>query len=191
MSDSQGNSAPGFPADRPLASGQRLGPIPRGVEVLVRKASVDPDFKQLLLSDRAEAARRIDLTLDSTEAVMLAAVPTEQLEAIIARTTVPQEHRRAFLGTAAAGMLAAVGLIAAGCNARDPSLDRQGRPTRNRAGDTGGAAPDEPPEDPPSDGASPDAPRTDPSADGAGDSTEPPPPETGAEPPSSGPLDPS
>jgi len=152
MSESQGKSAHEFPADRPSTSGQRLGPIPRGVEVLVRKASVDSEFKQLLLSDRAEAARQIDLTLEPAEAVMLATVPREQLEAIITRTTVPQEHRRAFLGTAATAMLAAVGLIAVGCNARDPSLDPQGRPTRNRTAGEGGAAPSEPFEDPPNDG---------------------------------------
>jgi len=146
MSESQGKSGPQFQADGSLESGQRLGPIPRGVEVLVRKASVDPEFKRLLLVERSVAARRIDLALDQAEAMMLDAVPEDQLEAIIARTTVPNEHRRAFLGTAAAAMLAAVGLISAGCNARDPSLDKQGRPTRNRAGDTGGAAPDEPPE---------------------------------------------
>ncbi len=61
MSESQGKSGPQFRADlpqeqevvrttivggRPPGSGQRLGPIPRGIEVLVRKASVDPEFKR-------------------------------------------------------------------------------------------------------------------------------------------------
>ena len=43
---------------------------------------------------------------------MLRAVRREQLEAIIARTSVPDEHRRAFLGQAAAAMLAALGIVA-------------------------------------------------------------------------------
>jgi acyl carrier protein len=43
---------------------------------------------------------------------MLRAVRREQLEAIIARTSVPEEHRRAFLGQAAAAMLAALGIVA-------------------------------------------------------------------------------
>jgi hypothetical protein len=47
---------------------------------------------------------------------MLRAAPAEQLEAVIARTTVPEEHRRAFLGTAAAVMLAAVGVAIPGCS---------------------------------------------------------------------------
>ena len=40
-------------------------PIPRGVEVLVRKASVDPAFKDLLLTAREAAASQIDLELDA------------------------------------------------------------------------------------------------------------------------------
>lgn len=86
--------------------------IPKGIEVLVKKASVDPAFKMLLLGQRADAARKIGLELDTAESLMLAAVPNAQLEAIIARTSVPQEHRRAFLGQAAAAMLAA--LVAGG-----------------------------------------------------------------------------
>ena len=89
--------------------------IPLGVEVLVKKAAVDPEFRTLLVERRAEAASHIELELQPAEAAMLAAVPQAQLEAIIDRTTVPQEHRRAFLGKAAAAMLAAVGLSAAGC----------------------------------------------------------------------------
>ncbi len=189
MSESHSKSVPEFESDQPSASEQGLGPIPRGVEVLVRKASVDPNFKRLLLSDRAEAARDIDLPLDAAEAAMLDAVPAEQLEAIIARTTVPQEHRRAFLGTAAAAMVSAVGLIAAGCNTRDPSLDPQGRPTRNRTAGEGGAAPYEPPEEPPNDGAGSEAPGPDPATDGSGDSAGSAAPDDGAEAPDSSPAD--
>ena len=172
MSDSKRVSGPQFRADRPQeqeavrttivggrppGSGQRLGAIPRGVEVLVKKASVDVSFRQVLLAERAEAAERIGLTLDPAEAMMLAAVPAEQLEVIIAQTTVPQEHRRAFLGTAATAMLAAVGVTSLGCDdhpapagsAPDyPPSDANGRPTRNPMGESGGAAPDEPPDRP-------------------------------------------
>src|SRR5271157_4896391 len=77
--------------------------------LLLKKASVDPVFKALLLARRGEAADTIGLTLEPGEVLMLQSVSTEQLEGIIARTTVPQEHRRAFLGHAAAGMLALLG----------------------------------------------------------------------------------
>ena len=85
--------------------------IPQGIEVLVLKAAVDPDFKQLLLQQRTVAAAAIGLALTAAEATMLAAVPAAQLEAIIARTSVPQEHRRTFLGHAAAAMLAALAVF--------------------------------------------------------------------------------
>jgi hypothetical protein len=127
MSESQGPTGPQFHADRPLereavrttivggrppGSGQSLGNIPRGVEVLIKKASVDPAFRDLLLTRRAEAAEEIGLQLDPAEAMMLAAATREQLESVIARTNVPEEHRRVFLGKAAAAMLALLGVTA-------------------------------------------------------------------------------
>lgn len=87
--------------------------VPQGIEVLVKKASIDPAFKASLLERGAAAAEEIGLRLEPAEAMMLAAAPREQLEAIIARTSVPQEHRRAFLGKVAAAMLAALGAVPA------------------------------------------------------------------------------
>ncbi len=84
------------------------GSIPRGIEVLVKKAAVDADFKRLLLAKRAGAAREIELELGAAEAAMLNAVPAAQLEAIIAQTVVSPMTRAAFLGRAAAVMLAAL-----------------------------------------------------------------------------------
>jgi len=100
---------------RPPGSGKDVGEIPRGIEVLVKKASVDAEFKRLLLEKRAAAAAAIDLELDPAEAMMLESVPAAQLEAIIAHTTVSPVTRSAFLGRAAAVMLAALG-AATGCD---------------------------------------------------------------------------
>jgi hypothetical protein len=96
--------------------------IPRGIEVLVKKAAVDPAFKALLLDRRAAAAAEIGLDLSPSETLMLATVSRAQLETIIARTTVPAEHRRAFLGKAAAAMLATITIVAstAGCKGIRP-----------------------------------------------------------------------
>jgi hypothetical protein len=148
MSPPDGPAGPQFRADRPLeqqavrttivggrppGSGQPVGDIPRGIEVLVKKAAVDAEFKVLLLARRAAAAQEIGLTLQPAEAMMLAVAPAEQLEAIIARTSVPLEHRRVFLGQAAGVMLAALGVMTSiGCeNDREPQR-------------TGGARPDVP-----------------------------------------------
>jgi len=105
---------------RPPGSGRGIGSIPRGIEVLVRKAAVDPEFRNALLAERAAAAARIGLALAPAEELMLKAVPEGQLEAVIDRTRVPLEHRRAFLGNVAAAMLAALGVAGGGCSSDQP-----------------------------------------------------------------------
>ena len=105
-----------------------MNDIPRGIEVLVKKASVDCGFKARLLDLRSHAADEIGLELEPAEAMMLDGVPAAQLETIIAHTHVAPTRRQAFLGTAAAVMLAALG--AAGCDEFIP---------------TTGIAPDRPP----------------------------------------------
>ncbi len=94
---------------RPPGSGVPLGSVPRGVEILIQKAAVDPDFKALLLEKRSAAAAEIELTLQPAEAAMLDNVPAGQLEAIIAGTKVPEKTRRALLGTVTVATLAALG----------------------------------------------------------------------------------
>ena len=116
--------------------------ISQRIEVLLKKASVDPAFKLTFLELRGEAAVEIGLTLEPAEAAMLRVVPREQLEAIIVKTSVPEEHRRAFLGQAAAAMLGALGLVAAGSGIAaesDPTSDVPAPPM------FGGVRPDSPP----------------------------------------------
>ncbi len=100
--------------------------IPRGIEVLVKKASVDPEFRKLLLSRRAAAAEEIGLELAESEIAMLKVIAAKQLEAIIESTRVAPASRRIFLGKAASVMLAALGVNVGGCGsgttADDPSV---------------------------------------------------------------------
>jgi hypothetical protein len=103
---------------RPPGSGTNVGSIPRGIEVLVKKASVDAEFRQLLIENRAEAAQKIGLALDKAEHAMLSSIPGDQLEAIINQTKVTPESRRAFLGRAASVMLAALGVAVLGCDSK-------------------------------------------------------------------------
>jgi hypothetical protein len=102
---------------RPPGSGRENGAIPRGVEVLVKKAAVDPEFRAVLLEKRAAAADAIGLELTDSEKAMIGIVPERQLDSIIAHTDVPDTQRRAFMGRAAVVMLAALGtgLATAGC----------------------------------------------------------------------------
>ena len=98
---------------RPPGCGKELGEIPRGVEVLVKKAHVDAEFRELLLSRRSAAAEAIGLVLDPAEARVLDLIPAAQLEAVIARSRVEPGKVPAFLGKAAAVMLVALGASAA------------------------------------------------------------------------------
>jgi len=113
---------------------------PQGIEVLVKKAAVDPAFRALLLDRPDEAVGQIGLELGPAEAMMLRSVPREQFTAVIARTSVPEEHRRAFLGQAAAAMLAALGIATgAGCEHKGTGGHRTDRPPER------GIRPDLPP----------------------------------------------
>jgi hypothetical protein len=111
---------------RPPGSGKDVGQIPRGIEVLVKKASVDPSFRRLLLDKRAQAADEIGLKLSPAEVSMLTAIPAAQLEAVIAAAKVEDRHIAAFMGKVAAVMLAALAVGAfVGC----PTLGIQPDPT--------------------------------------------------------------
>jgi len=128
---------------------------PRGLEVLLKKASVDAEFRALLLENRSRACAAISLELDPAEAAMLDSMPAAQLDAIIQRTCVRPEDRRVFLGKAASAMLAALGTGLSGC--KDKAKDQkaaspnepQARPaTRGHAADNPGRTRPAPPQPP-------------------------------------------
>jgi hypothetical protein len=98
---------------RPPGSGKGVGDVPRGMEILVKKAAVDAAFREVLLTERAAAADHIGLKLEAAEAAMLAAIPAKQLEQVIAGTRVSPHLRNAFMGYTAAVMLAALGATTA------------------------------------------------------------------------------
>lgn len=136
---------------RPPGSGVPLGSVPRGVEILIQKAAVDPDFKALLLEKRSAAAAEIELPLQPAEAAMLDNAPTEQLEAIITGTKVPEKTRRALLGTVTAATLAVLGVsIIVPSLARSRGIEPDVPPTTpgvrpNQIPTTRGIQPDVPP----------------------------------------------
>jgi hypothetical protein len=103
--------------------------IPRGIEVLIKKAAVDVEFRAILLAEREAAATRIGLKLTPAEKTLLNAIPSAQLEATISRTVVEPRTRNAFLGYTAAVMLAALGATAplavgftGGCGGAAPDI---------------------------------------------------------------------
>lgn len=156
---------------RPPGSGKAVGPIPRGIEVLVKKAAVDPAFKQVLLEKRAKAANEIGLKLEPAEVAMINVVPAAQLETIIASSNVTDLTRSAFLGRAAAVMLAALGVTTVtSCSQEAPScggIRPEPKPEPKPGPDT-----PTPPDKPATQGIRPDKPLDVP----PGQETEPPPP---------------
>ena len=96
-------------------------PIPGAIEVLLKKAAVDPAFRGLFLSGPLDAARSIGLDLAPAERTVLSAIPADQLERTAERMEVPEEQRRVFRGRAAAAMLAIVaGTAFLGCGGAGP-----------------------------------------------------------------------
>lgn len=133
---------------RPPGSGRSNIAVPRGIEVLVKKAAVDSEFRELLFAQRGAAAAAIELELDPAENAMLSAIPQEQLAQIISQTTVPVEQRRVFLGRLAVAMLAVLGAGLAGCKPEATHVTSLGaQPERPPA--TDGIRPDRPTNAPP------------------------------------------
>lgn len=147
---------------RPPGSGKGIGPVPRGLEVLLKKAAVDEVFRARLLAERGASAGLIGLDLAASERALLAAVPEAQLRDMIAGTRVPEGQRLAFLGNVAALMFAALGLLS--CSEEigpapagiPPDLPRPGSATQSAPAPT--PVPATPPSPPVSRGIRPDLP---------------------------------
>ena len=97
---------------RPAGHGQGVGDIPHGIEVLIKKASVDASFRHVLLENHSKAVLDIGLDLTMAEFAILVATTPSQFKAIIENTKVPDAQRSAFLGRDVNMMRAA---IAANC----------------------------------------------------------------------------
>ena len=92
---------------------------PHGIEVLLKKASVDGDFANVLLKSPEEAARLISLDLQDSEKSILLSTPRTTLQSMIQHTTVKRPQLSAFKTMSAALMLAAVlavSSLATGCD---------------------------------------------------------------------------
>lgn len=115
---------------RPPGSGKPVGNIPRGIEVLVKKAAIDGKFREQLIQTRSNAADVINLSLTPAEKAMLDGIPEAQLIAIINNTKVQPGLVNAFMTYTAAIMLAALGCTTPinKATSNDPNLDGGARP---------------------------------------------------------------
>ncbi|MBU1109909.1 MAG: hypothetical protein KKB51_24725 [Candidatus Riflebacteria bacterium] len=101
--DEQGHTIVG---GRPQAPRNMRNDIPRGLEILVKRASIDSKFKAELLEKREKIADELQIPLDVSEKAMLAGVPADHLEKMIKATEVPPAQRSILSKGTAAAMLA-------------------------------------------------------------------------------------
>lgn len=80
--------------------------IPRGLELLIKRASIDGDFRKDLLQKRVGLLEELNINLDETEKSMLACVPEEHLARMIDATEVPSAQRKALSTGSVAAMIA-------------------------------------------------------------------------------------
>ena len=108
MNDSEGDPTDGQRERRTIVGGRPRGQkpsgikIPRGIETLIKRAALDPAFRQRLLDERGQAARALGLKLTMAEAMILISVPRAQLAGMIDRMQVSDAERRALLEQASA-----------------------------------------------------------------------------------------
>lgn len=82
--------------------------FPRGIEILLKKAKVDCQFRTLLLKNPVKAAKSIDLDLNESEKKIVESTTKPMLERMMQNTFVPKHHVKTFLTSSAAAMLALV-----------------------------------------------------------------------------------
>ena len=82
--------------------------VPIGIEILMKKAAIDSAFRERLLSERSAAADGIDLILEPSEKSIIDTIPEKQLESMIRKSFVKDEHYAVFSGKKAALMIAAL-----------------------------------------------------------------------------------
>jgi hypothetical protein len=129
---------------RPPGSGKEADTVPRGIEILLKKAAIDESFRKTLLSDRSNAADAIGLTLKPVETAMLKAIPEPALEKMIAATKVQPKIRQAFMGYTAAVMLAALTVASDGLTQDIAQASFGIQPDSIQGMQTGGIRPDQP-----------------------------------------------
>ncbi|HDQ25385.1 MAG TPA: hypothetical protein ENN43_01405 [bacterium] len=88
---------------------------PIGIEILLKKASVDPVFREKLIKERGAAAEAIAMMLDPSEEAVLSSISEEQLGKMIDNSGVSSEQRPAFEKYTAALMIAVFGAYSCVC----------------------------------------------------------------------------
>jgi hypothetical protein len=85
-----------------------LQDYPHGIEVLLKKAKADPEFRDVFARDPLEAARAIELELSEGERAVLQHTPQATLATMVEKTEIPLRHLQTFRTARKAATLAAM-----------------------------------------------------------------------------------
>ncbi len=97
--------------------------VPRGIELIIARASADPEFRRRWSERPVEAAREIGVELTPEEVAILRATPAAQLDAVIEKSKGKLWSRAAFIGLAGVGVAAAalvLPVLIEGCGGSRP-----------------------------------------------------------------------
>jgi hypothetical protein len=82
---------------RPQGKTKPGAEIPRGVEILLKMAAIDPIFRKRLIHMRGQASQDLGFKLAFSEAMILEAVPEKQLQSMIDAMRISDEEREVLL----------------------------------------------------------------------------------------------
>jgi hypothetical protein len=82
--------------------------FPRGIEILIKKASCDRKFKKKLLKDPLKAADILSLELNENEKKIITETSKSLLKSMIKKTNIKKRHENAFMTKSASVMLSAL-----------------------------------------------------------------------------------
>ena len=129
---------------RPRGKTKPGAKIPRGVELVLKMAAIDPTFRARLIHMRGTASKTIGFKLTFSEAMILEAAPEEQLLAMIDAMPVSDEEREALLSAAPGSRPAPDSPLLATLGIRPERTQEPPRPPQTR-----GIRPDWPRKKPP------------------------------------------
>jgi hypothetical protein len=106
--------------------------MPRGVEMLLKMAAIDPAFRQRLIRMRGKASRTLGFKLTFSEARILKSVPEDQLQAMIDAMPVSDDERNALLSMAPQSQLPADSPLLSTMGTRPEWTETPSRPPPTR-----------------------------------------------------------
>ena len=100
---------------------------PRGLELLLERATADPVFRDNLIRHRAQAAHDAGVALNPSEVAILEHVPFEQIHALVRAMPSRVQPRSSRLRQVASVMLAALAAPSPGCKDAPPPVSSDAR----------------------------------------------------------------